>query len=73
MTTYFETQTQASLLALSLCSLCMILNGSLQTSDILSKSYTYVENVHVLVHATAVKNMTSFLQAISCLCLNPGQ
>lgn len=42
-------------------------------ADILSESYTYVENVHVIVHATAVKNMTSFLQAVSCFCLNPGQ
>lgn len=54
MTTVFKTQTLASLcLACHFFRLCVILNGSLQTSDILCKSHTYVENV--AVHATTSK------------------
>lgn len=56
MTAVFKTQTLASLcLACHFFRLCVILNGSLQTSDILRKSHTYVENVAVLVHATTSK------------------
>lgn len=56
MTTVFKTQTLAPLcLACHFFRLCVILNGSLQTSDILYKSHTYVENVAVLVHATTSK------------------
>lgn len=74
------------LLVILFRAVCVILMGPLQTSDIWSKSHRAYWKISSRVlemqlshstvlssQGTAVKNMTSFLKAISCLCLNAGQ